>query len=116
MTPTPKDGERMKLPKSAVGMRLARINSKDELILCEAYRLADSAALETVLRRALISGRVEVNGKIADHFADIMDDSQSMVATVSLDAGSYKALKTKWFRSKVDTSFTPTKPKKVKRI
>lgn len=96
------------LPNSAVGLRLARINRKDELILCEAMRFdAGHPAVETTLRRAAISGRVEIEGKIADHFADALDDAGDIVATVALDAKSYKALKTKWMRCKVDRELCP---------
>ena len=91
------------LPPEAVGLRLARINSKDELILCEAIRFdAGVSAVDTVLRRAAISGRVEVEGKIEDHFADVLDADGSMVATVALDRRSYSALKNHWMRCKVE--------------
>lgn len=84
------------LPRTAVGLRLARIDRKDNLILCEAMRFdAGYPAVDTVLRRARISGRVEIEGKIADHFADVLDDAGDLVATIALDAKSYKALKTK---------------------
>lgn len=91
------------LPKSAAGLRLARITRKEELILCEAMRFDGGwAAVDTVLRRANVSGRVEVGGKIADHFADVLDDKGDIVETVSLDRASYHALKTKWMRCKVE--------------
>ena len=91
------------LPDDAVGLRLARIDRKGALILCEAMRFDDGrSAVETVLRRARIAGRVEVDGTIADHFADALDDTGDIVATVALDAKSYKALKTKWMRCKVE--------------
>jgi hypothetical protein len=91
------------LSAEAVGLRLARINRKDELILCEAIRFdAGVSAVDTVLRRAAISGRVEVEGKIEDHFADVLDADGSMVATVALDRHSYSALKNHWMRCKVE--------------
>lgn len=92
------------LPESVVGLRLARINHKDELILCEAMRFDKGRdAVDTTLRRAQISGRVEIEGKIINHFADALDDNGDIVVTVALDAKSYKALKTKWMRCKVET-------------
>lgn len=90
------------LPADAVGLRLAR-HSGDRLILCEEVRFVRGrAAVDTVLRRAAISGRVEIGGEIADHFADVMDGNGDIVETVALDARSYKALKTRWMRCKVD--------------
>lgn len=93
----------LKLPKSVVGLQLARIDRRGALILCEAMRFDEGlAAVDTVLRRAAVSGRVDVGGEIFDHFADALDDSGNMVETVALDAKSYKALKTKWMRCKVE--------------
>jgi len=93
----------LNLPESVVGLRLGRINSKDELILCEAMRFDKGRdAVDMVLRRARISGRAEIEGQIADHFADALDDNGDIVVSVALDAKSYKALKTKWMRCKVE--------------
>ena len=93
----------LNLPESVVGLRLARIDRNGALILCEAMRFDKGhAAVDTVLRRALISGRVEVEGKIADHFADALDGDGDIVVSVALDAKSYRALKTKWMRCKVE--------------
>lgn len=93
----------LKLPKNTVGLRLARIDRKENLILCEAMRFDEGwAAVETTLRRASISGRVEIEGEIANHFADALDEDGNIVVTVALDAGSYKMLKTRWMRCKVE--------------
>ena len=97
------DGTRLEIPPAAVGLRLYRIDKKERLIGCEAVRFTGGAvAVETTLRRAKISGRVEVGGKIADHFADVLDDQQSIIETVALDPGSYRALKTRWMRCKTE--------------
>lgn len=87
----------------AIGLQLHRIDGKDNLITCEEVYFADgAAAVDTVLRRAAISGRVEIDGKIENHFADILIDRDgSWDQTVSLDAKSYGALKNKWMRCKV---------------
>lgn len=90
------------LPQTAVGLRLARV-AGDDLILCEAMRFDGGySAVRTVLRRANVSGRVEIGGEIANHFADVLDDQGDIVETVALDAKSYRALKTKWMRCKVE--------------
>lgn len=91
------------LPKAAVGLCLYRITKREELIGCEAVRFTKGwTAAETTLRRANLSGRVEVGGEIANHFADVLDDSGDIIETVALDAKSYSALKNHWMRCKVD--------------
>jgi len=93
----------LNLPENVVGLRLARIDRRGDLILCEAMRFDKGRdAVDTVLRRARISGRVEIEGQIADHFADAIDDDGDIVVSVALDAKSYRALKTKWMRCKVE--------------
>lgn len=90
------------VPSTARAVRLHRIVGND-LIACEAIAFdAGADGIDTVLRRAAISGRVEMEGKIADHFADLLDADGDIVATVALDARSYRALKTRWMRTKVE--------------
>lgn len=96
------------LPAESVGLRLARITSKEELILCEAIRFVNGrAAVRTTLHRATLSGRVEIGGKIANHFADVLDANGDIAETVALDAKSYGALKNHWMRCKVDRELSP---------
>jgi len=93
----------LSVPQDAVGIKLFRIDRSGRLIACEAVRFAEGAtAVDTVLRRAAISGRVEVGGKIEDHLADVLDDNGDIIETVALDARSYRALKTRWMRCKVE--------------
>lgn len=105
------------LPKSIVGLRLARITNKDELILCEAMRFnGGNGAVEMVLRRAGLSGRIEVEGEIANHFADALDDNGNTVVSIALDAGSYRALKTRWMRCKVESVKDSLRATRVKSV
>lgn len=100
------------LPDTATGVRLARIDRAERLILCEAVLFPGGRpAVQTVFNRASISGRVELEGKVNNHFADVLDAEGDMVATVALDAKSYAALKNKWMRCKVDAELSerPTK-------
>lgn len=93
-----------KLPEDAAGLRLCRIDSRDELFLCDTVIFTEKRrAVDTTLRRAAIAGHVEVDpaGPLPDHFADVMDEQGDMIANVALDAKSYRALKTKWMRCKV---------------
>lgn len=92
------------IPKEAVGLRLARIDKRDNLILCEAVRFTNGhSAVVTTLRRAQLAGRVEVGPKarVKDHFADALDEDGDIVETIVLDRHSYSALKNHWMRCKV---------------
>jgi 5-hydroxyisourate hydrolase-like protein (transthyretin family) len=92
-----------KLPAETVGLRLYRIDSKENLIGCEAVTFRNGrAGVNTVLRRAAIAGLVEVGGDIKDHFADVLDERLNLIETVALDAASYRSLKIKWMPCKVD--------------
>lgn len=89
------------LPNDAVGLRLARIVG-DDLRLCEAVRFVSGRdGVDTVLRRAAVSGHVEIEGQIENHFADALNDNGDIVAIISLDSKSYGALKNHWMRCKV---------------
>lgn len=91
------------LPAEAVGLCLYRIDRKERLWACEAMRFENGRdGVDTVLRRAAVSGRVEIGGEIANHFADVLDDEQTILTTVALDAKSYGALKNKWMRCRLD--------------
>jgi hypothetical protein len=94
------------VPHEAVGLRLCKIFPGDDLRLCEGVRFAGGwKAVDTVLRRAAVAGRVEVNpdSPLPDHFADIMDDNGDMIGNVALDASSFKSLKGYWMRCKYET-------------
>ena len=92
----------MEIPEEACVVRLARIDRAENLLLCEAIQFKKGwKGVHTVLRRAQISGRVEVEGKIENHFADLLNINGDMVATVALDARSYSALKNKWMRTRL---------------
>jgi hypothetical protein len=97
------DGTMFKqLSSAAVGLRLARIRG-DDLLLCEPMRFEQERdAIHTLLRRAMLSGRVELDGEIANHFADVLDSDGDIVGTVALDAKSYGILKNRWMRCKVE--------------
>lgn len=92
-----------KLPDACVGLRLYRIDSKERLLACETVIFKGGrGAVDTVLRRAAIAGRVEVGGDIKDHFADCVEADGSWSETVALDAKSYASLKNKWMRCKLE--------------
>lgn len=91
----------MEVPESACGLKLYRI-FRGDLIACEAVAFeGKQAAVNIILNRARLSGRVEVGGDIRDHFADIMDHDGDVVGEVALDAKSYSSLKNHWMRCKL---------------
>lgn len=91
------------LPPSSAVVRLARIDRRENLILCEPMLFPGGAsAIETLLRRAALAGKVEVNGVIENHFADILDENGDLIETIALDANSYRSLKTRWMRCVVE--------------
>lgn len=95
------------LPPEACGLRLCKIFPGDDLRLCEAVRFTRGApAVDTVLRRAAIAGRVEVEPEspLPDHFADILDANGDMIGNVALDAKSFRALKGYWMRCKYEAN------------
>jgi hypothetical protein len=94
-----------RLPPETVGLRLCKMFPGDELRLCEGVRFTKGRpAVNTVLRRAAIAGRVEVSGKNEDHWADVLDDSGDLIETVALDADSFRSLKNHWMRCKYEGS------------
>jgi hypothetical protein len=94
------------LPPETAGLRLCKIFPGEDLRLCEPVLFPKGrAAVDTVLRRAAISGGViEVNpkGPLPDHFADIMDANCDMIGNIALDATSFGALKNYWMRCKYE--------------
>jgi hypothetical protein len=93
----------MELSPASKVVRLYKIVN-DNLIACEAIEFKDGApAIDTTFRRAAISGRVELEGDIKDHFADILtSDDCTLLHTVALDRKSYASLKNRWMRCNLD--------------
>lgn len=91
------------LPKNATGLRLYKI-VRERLIACEpVYFVNGWSAVDTVLRRAQLAGRVEIGGEIKDHFADVLIGTNGdFEETVALDRDSYNNLKNHWMRCRLD--------------
>lgn len=96
-----------KLPDAACGLKLYKINSRGALIACESAIFAGGRdAVNTTLRRAGISGRVEVepSGDLPDFYADVLTSADGdWEASVALDRKSYAALKNHWMRCKLES-------------
>lgn len=94
------------LVPEARGLCLYRHDRNDNLISNELIMFDGGApAINTVLRRAAISGRVVIEpfDDPIDYFADVYVDESTWVQTILLDAKSYKILKYKWMRCKVES-------------
>jgi len=92
------------VPENAIGLKLYRINQREELIGCEpVYFVSGRDGVDIVLRRSALSGRVEIEGDINDHYADfLINRDGEWDGTVALDAKSYSALKNHWMRCKTE--------------
>ena len=90
------------VPDDAVALQLGKMVG-DNLVCCEAMEFRDGVkAVRLTLNRASISGRVEVGGSIDNHLADVFAANGDMVETVALDKDSYRALKTRWMRCRIE--------------
>lgn len=91
------------VPANAMGLHLYKIIG-ERLISCEpVYFTGGAPAVDTVLRRAAVSGRVEMEGQIGDYYADVLiDQDGTWTHTVALDRNSYRALKNRWMRCKLE--------------
>lgn len=98
------------LHADAAGLRLCKIFPGEHLRLCEEVQFAKGRrTVEIILRRASISGRVDVTDDLSalDLWADVMDANGNMIQHVALDAKSFKSLKNHWMRCKYDPDGDP---------
>jgi hypothetical protein len=86
------------VPPECVGITLYKNFGEDDYRGTERVVFKDRSGLETTLRRAALSGKIEIgdNIQLGDLFADLHDAEGSIVTHVNLDAGSFKALKEHW--------------------
>jgi hypothetical protein len=86
------------VPAECVGITLYKHFGNEDFRGTERVVFKDRNGLETTLRRAAVSGKIEIgdNIKLGDFFADLHDASGDIVTHVNLDAKSFKALKEHW--------------------
>ena len=90
------------VPDDAVALQLGKMVG-DNLVCCEAMEFRDGVkAVRLALNRASISGRVEVGGEIDKHLADVYSANGDLIETVALDKDSYRILKTRWMRCRIE--------------
>jgi hypothetical protein len=96
-----------RLHPDTCGLKLYKIVG-EQLIACESVIFDGGRdAVNTVLRRAALSGRVEVEpeGDLPDFYADVLTDPNgSWEASVALDRNSYSKLKNHWMRCRLETT------------
>lgn len=86
------------VPAECVGITLYKHFGNENFRGTERVVFKTRNSLETALRRAALSGKVEIgsNLKLGDFFADLCDVNGDTVTNVNLDAASFKALKEHW--------------------
>jgi hypothetical protein len=92
------------LPTEVAGIRLCKVLRNDDLVLCETVIFKNGrSAVDTVLRRAAISGKVGPIGGTGDFWADLMNsEGDTIVETIALDRWAWNAIKRKWARCKIE--------------
>jgi hypothetical protein len=94
------------VPPDVIGMRLCKVVGKGDhqrLRITELIMFDKGApAVDTVLRRAQISGPVGPVGETGDYWADLYVSENSWTETIALSAGAWKALKNRWMRCAYD--------------
>ncbi|MCW3477389.1 hypothetical protein OL599_22730 [Rhodovastum sp. RN2-1] len=92
------------LPPETQGLRLCKV-IHGRLAMCEGVRFPGGApAVDTVLRRAAISGRVGPVGETGDYWADLLDANGDWFDTVALGRDAWNSLKNHWMRCKVESA------------
>jgi hypothetical protein len=93
-----------RLHPEARGLKLYK-HVSDVLVACELVIFVDGwNSVNTVLRRAAISGVVKVEPfeERQDYFADVYTDEDTWEQTVLLDRKSYASLKNRWMRTRLE--------------
>lgn len=93
------------VPPEATGLMLCKIVGRDSLRIAEAVTFERGrVSIITTLNRASISGHV--GGGIDEetrYWADLLDKNGDGIGEIRLDRGSWRALKTRWMRCKMQS-------------
>lgn len=90
------------LSSDITGIRLCKIKGDGDLILCEPVFFKSGDSVKMMLRRAHISGHVGSLGETGNYWADLLNDDEDWLETVSLDRCSWNALKNRWLRCRLE--------------
>lgn len=89
------------IPLGVTGIRLCKVVN-DDLRMTEVVQFERGhEGVDTVLRRAALSGRVGPMGDAGDYWADLMNANGEMEETIALDRASWNALKNHWMRCRM---------------
>lgn len=90
------------IPLDAVGLRLCKVTN-DDLVLCEGVIFDKGrSAVDTVLRRAAVSGLVGPIGQTGDYWADFLNADGDWTETIALSRQAWNKLKNHWMRCRID--------------
>ena len=93
------------LHPGAIGLKLYKHDARDNLIACELVLFERGLpAINTVLRRAALSGTVQVEpfDQSPDYFADVYTSPSTSEQTILLNRDSYRSLKNHWMRCRIE--------------
>lgn len=89
------------LPEWATGLRLCKIVNGDLHMSEEVQFLHGWSGVDTVLRRAAISGVVGPLGETGDFWADLLNSNGDWDETIALDRDAWNSLKNRWMRCRM---------------
>lgn len=90
------------IPSNATGLRLCKMVGERLLMTEDVQFVNGRDSVDTVLRRAAISGKVGPIGETGDYWADFLEADGGWSETVALDRSSWNSLKNHWMRCKMD--------------
>lgn len=92
-----------KIPVDAVGLRLCKMRGEN-LILCEPIVFEHGrVAIDTILRRAKVSGKIGPIGETGDYWADFINSNGDWEETIALSREAWNGLKNHWMRCRHET-------------
>lgn len=92
---------RMLIPQETSGLRLCKV-VRDQLVMCESVVFEGGwRAVDTILRRAAVHGKVGPVGETGDFWADLIDTDYDLIETIKLSREAWNGLKNHWMRCKL---------------
>lgn len=92
----------MLVPDWCTGLRLCKSNGNGLRMSEEVQFVKGAEGVDTVLRRAAISGQVGPIGETGEYWADLLDCNGDWDETIALDRDSWNSLKNHWMRCKME--------------
>lgn len=90
------------VPDNAIGLRLCKV-VKGKLHMSEDVMFTEGrSSVNTVLRRAAVSGKVGPIGETGDFWADFLEDGYGWSETIALDRRAWNSLKNKWMPCRME--------------